>query len=269
MISDFNIEPGVLAHHCAQAGLIAKAAFYYRMAAERSIERAAITETRMQLRRGLAFAANLPEGLKRDELEAELLLALAIVLQTTESMANAKAGQLFSRATDASRKLARPKLVARALWGQFTSVLVRGEVLAAQALAKQLLDLAQASDEVNMQMAARAAMGIALYYQGHFDDAREHLTIQQAILGSQFEDVGLDWRTTTAGPAFLALTLACLGYPEQAAIQLDRAVELARWKGSFALAYSLSISVRVLIVLRNEEGLREHAARLEIGRAHV
>jgi DNA-binding winged helix-turn-helix (wHTH) protein/class 3 adenylate cyclase/tetratricopeptide (TPR) repeat protein len=261
-ISDFNIEPGVLAHHCAQASVIGKAAFYYRMAAEQSIVRAAITETRMQLQHGLEFAANLPEGLERDELEAELLLALAIVLQTTDSMSNAEAGQLFSRAADVSRNSARPQLLCRALWGQFTSVLVRGEVLEARALAEELLDLAQSSDEMNMQIAARAAIGIALYYQGHFDDAREHLTIQQAVLESQFEEADLDWRTTTAGPAFLALTLACLGYQEQAMRQLDRAVEFASRRGSFALAYSLSITVRVLIVLRNEEGLREHAARL-------
>jgi DNA-binding winged helix-turn-helix (wHTH) protein/class 3 adenylate cyclase/tetratricopeptide (TPR) repeat protein len=261
-IPHFNLEPGVLAHHCAQAGLIAKAAFYYRMAAERSIERAAITETRMQLQRGLAFAADLPEGLERDELEAELLLALAIALQTTESMSNPEAGQLFSRATEASRSSSRPQLLSQALWGQFTNVLVRGEVLSAQALAEELLDLAQASNEINMQMAARAAMGIALYYRGRFNDAREHLRIQQEVLGSQSEAVDLDWQTTTAGPAFLALTLACLGYPEWAVIQLDRAVELANRKGSFALAYSLSVAVRVLIVLRNEEGLREHAVRL-------
>jgi predicted ATPase len=76
------------------------------------------------------------------------------------------------------------------------------------------------------------------------------------------DEADLDWRTTTAGPAFLALTLACLGYPERATIQLTRAVELASRKGSFALAYSLSIAVRVLIVLRNEEALREHAVRL-------
>lgn len=262
MISDFNIEPGVLAHHCAQASVIAKASFYYRMAAERSIVRAAITETRMQLHRGLEFAANLPEGLERDELEAELLLALAIVLQTTDSMSNAEAGQLFSRAADASRNSARPQLLCRALWGQFTSVLVRGGVLAARALSEELLELAQASDEISMQIAARAAMGIALYYRGHFDDARKQLTIQQTVLESQLGEADLDWRTTTAGPAFLALTLACLGYPEQAMRQLHRAVELASRKGSFALAYSLSITVRVLIVLRNEEGLREHAVRL-------
>jgi len=258
----FSIESGVLAHHCAQAGLIAKAAFYYRMAAERSMERAAIIETRIQLQRGLVFAANLPEGPERDELQAELMLAVATVLQTTESMSNAEAGQLFSRAIDASHNSARPQLLSRALWGQFTNVLVRGEVLAARAHAEQLRDLARARDEVNMQMTAQAAMGIALYYQGHFNEAREHLTLQQAILESQLEDAGLDWRTATAGPTFLALTLACLGYPEQAAIQLSQAVKLASRKGSFALAYSLSISVRVLIVLRNEEGLREHAVRL-------
>jgi hypothetical protein len=217
----------------------------------------------MQLQRGLAFAASLPEGgLERHELEAELMLALATVLQTTESMSSSEAGQLFSRATHASRNSARPQLLSRALWGQFTSVLVRGEVLAARALAERLLDLARTSDEVNMQMAARAAMGTAQYYQGHFDDAREHLSIQQAILASQLEDAGLDWRTTTAGPAFLALTLACLGYPQQAATQLNQALELASCKGSFALAYCLSISVRVLIVLRNEQDLREHAVRL-------
>ena len=167
------------------------------MAAERAIERAAIAETRMQLQRGLAFAANLPEGLERGELEAELLLALATVLQTTQSMSNAEAGQLFNRATDVSRHSARPQLFSRALWGQFTSVLVRGEVLAARELAEELLNLAQATDEINVQVAARSAMGIALYYQGHFDDAREHLTIQQESLRFQFEEAGLDWRTTT------------------------------------------------------------------------
>jgi len=258
----FSNEPGVLAQHCAKAGLIAKAAVYYRVAAARSIERAGITETRFQLQRGLAFAATLPEGPERDELEAELLLALATVLQTTASMSNAEAGQLFRRATTASRSVARPQLLSRALWGQFTNVLVRGEVIAARTLAEQLLDIAEACGEAHTQMAARAAMGIALHYQGHFDSARKHLTIQQSILEAQVEAVDLDWRTVTAGPAFLALTLACLGYPEQAAVQLNRAVELATRKGSFALAYSLSVAVRVLIVLRDFEALRERALKL-------
>ena len=43
------IEPGILAHHCAQAGLIAKAASYYRIAGERSAERLVAAETKGQL----------------------------------------------------------------------------------------------------------------------------------------------------------------------------------------------------------------------------
>jgi predicted ATPase len=66
----------------------------------------------------------------------------------------------------------------------------------------------------------------------------------------------------TAGPAFLALTLACLGYPAQATAQLERAITLASRRGSLALAYALSVAVRVLIVLRDDNGLREHATSL-------
>jgi tetratricopeptide (TPR) repeat protein len=252
----------LLAYHCAQAGLIVKAAHYYRAAAAQSIERAAFTETRMQLQRGLAFATSLSEGPERDELEAELLLALATVLQTTASMSNAEAGQLFRRAITTSQGLARPQLLSRALWGQFTNVLVRGEVVAARSLAEQLMVIAKAGNEVHTQITAQAAMGIVLYYQGCFVSARQHLEIQQSILETQSEAVDLDWRTMIAGPAFLGLTLACLGYPEQAIVQLNRAVGLAARKGSFALAYSLSVAVRVLIVLGDLEQLRERTLKL-------
>jgi hypothetical protein len=257
-----DVEPGVLAHHSAQAGLSAKAAFYYRLAAERSIERAAVAETRRQLQRGLAFAVTLREGPERNELETELLLALATVLQTTASMSNAEARQLYGRAADAGRGVARPQLLSRVLWGQFTNILVRGEIVAARAIAEQLLDRAEACGDVHTQLAAQAAMGIALFYQGHFDGARRHLTIQQSISESQSAAAELDWRTMTAGPAFLALTLACLGYPELAAIQLGQAVDLASRKGAFALAYGLSVAVRVSIVLRDDNALRDYAMRL-------
>ncbi|MBV9082572.1 MAG: hypothetical protein JOZ62_07855, partial [Acidobacteriaceae bacterium] len=249
-------------YHCAQAGLLVKAAHYYRAAAAQSIERAAFTETRMQLQRGLAFAATLSDGPERDELEAEMLLALATVLQTTASMSDAEAGQLFRRAINASRGVARPQLLARALWGQFTNVLVRGEVVAARSLAEQLLVVAKAGNDVHTQIAAHTAMGIALFYQGCFVNARQYLEIQQSILETQSGVADLDWRTVTAGPAFLALTLACLGYPNQAIVELNQAVGLGARKGSFALAYSLSVAVRVLIVLRDLEQLRERTLEL-------
>ncbi|HEY7576001.1 MAG TPA: AAA family ATPase, partial [Acetobacteraceae bacterium] len=76
-------EPGLLGYHCAQAGMLAKAASYYRIAGGRSAERAAVAETRSYLERGLEFAANLPEGPDRFRLEAELLIALGRILMAT------------------------------------------------------------------------------------------------------------------------------------------------------------------------------------------
>lgn len=52
------------------------------------------------------------------------------------------------------------------------------------------------------------------------------------------------------------------GPPEQAAIQLDQASGDARLTGPFALAYGLSVAVRLFIILRDDDSLREHPMRL-------
>ena len=67
-----------------------------------------------QLERGLEFAASLPVGPERDELEAELLLALANILQTTTSMSSAEAAAVLDRAVPICRRLARTPLEAHA-----------------------------------------------------------------------------------------------------------------------------------------------------------
>ena len=103
-----------------------------------SAERAAALETRAQLERGLEFAASLPGGPERDELEAELLLALANILQTTTSMSSAEAASILDRAVPICRRLARTPLLSRALWGQFVCVLVLGRVAAAQTISRRI-----------------------------------------------------------------------------------------------------------------------------------
>ena len=79
-------EPGLLGYHCAQAGLLAKAASYYRIAGGRSAERAAVVETRTYLERGLQFAGSLPETPDRHHLEAELLIALGRILMAAKGL---------------------------------------------------------------------------------------------------------------------------------------------------------------------------------------
>lgn len=64
------------------------------------------------------------------------------------------------------------------------------------------------------------------------------------------------------GPAFHALPLAVLGHPARADAQIRQAVAWAGGNGTFALAYCLSIAVRVVIVLRDEATVRDTAAGL-------
>ena len=109
-------EPGLLGYHSAQAGLLAKAASYYRIAGGRSAERAAVAETRIYLERGLRVAGNLPEGPDRRHLEAELLIALGRILMATKGPSDPEAGVAFRGAVAVCRTLGSPEMLARALY---------------------------------------------------------------------------------------------------------------------------------------------------------
>ncbi len=97
-------EPGLLGYHCAQAGLLAKAASYYRIAGGRSAERAAVAETRIYLERGLEFAGNLQETPDRHRLEAELLIALGRILMATRGSNDPDARSAIQRAVAVCRQ---------------------------------------------------------------------------------------------------------------------------------------------------------------------
>jgi class 3 adenylate cyclase/predicted ATPase len=251
------IEPGVLGHHCAEAGLIAKAANYYRLAGKRAAERAASVETRVYLERGLHFATTLPDGSDRHRLEAELLLALGDILQLTKGYANVEADEVFARAIPLCRRLEDPKPLFRALEARFTFVATHDEMAAAQAIAQEMLDLAESRGEAWMNVAARMGMGCALFWQGCFAGAQQHFETAVALIAREPEAASGDWRADVYIHANLALLLACLGYPEQAARQVQLAIDWASRRGSFALAYGLSVAGRALVVLYDGVSLRE------------
>ena len=168
-------EPGLLGYHCAQAGLLAKAAAYYRIAGGRSAERAAVAETRTYLERGLQFAGNLPDGPDRHRLEAELLIALGRILMATRGPNDPEAGAAFQRAVDVCRKLDSPEMLARALYslgiiGRNACRTEEGE-----AIGEELQALAAESGDTGIAIAARVRLGCVEYYRGDFVAARDHL----------------------------------------------------------------------------------------------
>ena len=141
------MRPSRLGYHCAQAGLIAKAAGYYRVAGERSAERAGLAETRNHLERGLQFARSLPDGSDRQLLEAELLIALGRLLIAVQGQSDPEAWRLFERAVTVSRELGDPEMLARSLFALGAIAMSRGELQSVQTISNDLLDLARSNQK--------------------------------------------------------------------------------------------------------------------------
>ena len=254
------IEPSLLGHHCAQAGLIAKAARYYRIAGERSAERSAAAETSAQLERGLHFAGSLPEGPDRHRLEAELLLARGRILMNTNGPADAEASEVLVRAAAVSRKLGDSEALARALFALGNITMNRGDTRTAQSLGEDLLALGEAHGDLRSAVAARARLGALAYFQGHFALARDYQS-EALALCEQGERVLLDVAISSApnvtAAAYLASALACLGYPERAITQARLAVETARRLTSSSQSFALAVAARTLMTIRDYARCRE------------
>jgi class 3 adenylate cyclase/predicted ATPase len=260
-------QPGLLGHHCARAGQIEKAAWYYRRAGEQSAERAALAETRGQLERGLALLVSLPDNTARGVLEVELKLALGRVLLSTKGNADGEAGNVFAQAVVLCRGLNRIELLTRALWGHWFNKAHRRELAVAEDAAQELLRLGRMQDDAPAQIVAYSMLGITRFWQGRFEEARsnltatlelyrtgEHPTIDLAIVSDNLEiHAGMQ----------LSLTLACLGYLEAGATHAERATEGAPGLAHLpSRAIVLAVKCRHDWFVRDDKRLRETAAAL-------
>ncbi len=77
-------QPGLLARHCEQAGLVEKAVVYWLKAGRQALARSAMTEAVAQLRKGLDVLAGLPDGPWRRQQELDLQFALRPALIATK-----------------------------------------------------------------------------------------------------------------------------------------------------------------------------------------
>jgi class 3 adenylate cyclase/tetratricopeptide (TPR) repeat protein len=259
-------EPGLLGYHCAQAGLLAKAASYYRIAGGRSAERAAVAETRIYLERGLRVAGNLPEGPDRRHLEAELLIALGRILMATKGPSDPEAGVAFRGAVTVCRTLGSPEMLARALYSLGIIAETCAELTDAQSIGEELYALSADSGDAGIAIAARVRLGILAYYRGNFPAARSYLGEALALCATGKQE--LRDSAIASDPHFseanLSLVLAHLGHASEAIAHGNSAVDGARRAGAPSPAYPLVLSIwsRTLEVLRDEAGIQACAEML-------
>ena len=221
-------QPALLARHCAEAGLAEKAVVYWLKAGQQALARSATTEAAAQLRKGLDALDGLPDGPGRRQQELDLQLALGHALIATKGHSAPEVGESFARARALAEQIDRPEYVWRVFLGQWTFHRNRGEYQLALALAEQVEKIGEARNDVAAQWVGRWASGYTRLFLGDFVAARALLERCHGLADPAHRGALLSASLYAMMLASLAMTLAYLGYIDQARSRLNEALSEAR-----------------------------------------
>jgi class 3 adenylate cyclase/predicted ATPase len=237
-------QPELLAGHCTQAGQIEKAAGLWGKAGQRSLARSALVEASEQFKRALDQIATLPTtpALRREEIKIQVALITPLFhvkgYAAPESKgAVERARLLIEQAEALGESPEDPLLLFSVLYGRFVTNLIAFNGDVCRDLAAHILALAEKQGVTVPLMIGHRVMGVTLVHTGHFEESRKHLDraialydpVEHRALASRF---GSDSRVTILG--FRSLAFWCLGHPEAALTDADRAIVDAREIGQAA-----------------------------------
>jgi DNA-binding winged helix-turn-helix (wHTH) protein/tetratricopeptide (TPR) repeat protein len=220
-----------LAYHYSRGHDRHKAIQYLCMAGQRAVMRAAMIEAERHFADALALLSQLPQNHERDRRELEIQVVLGSTLIVIKGWAASETEHAYTRARELCDRLDDSPEQFPTLFGIYATYLVRGEVSRAHALAEQLMDRANNTEDPALKLYARIAFGVALYFMGQFAPALEHLETaitlydpdrhRQLMLSFGF-DAGV-WSL-----CYAAATRWHLGYADQAVRLAEEALTLAR-----------------------------------------
>jgi class 3 adenylate cyclase/tetratricopeptide (TPR) repeat protein len=237
-------QPALLAQHCGEAGLADKAVGYWLKAGQRAMDRSAMTEAVAQLRKGLDVLAGLPDDPWRRQQELDLRISLGSALGATQGYSAAEVGKTLVRARALAEQLNRPEYLVPIIYSQRSFHMARGELRLALPLGEQLEQIGEARNDAVARLTGWSAQGQIRFLLGEFLAARALL---ERCMGLADPAHRIGW-PVLADPyvymlAWLALTLAYLGYIDQARARMDEALtEARRIRHAHSLAVALTLA---------------------------
>jgi predicted ATPase len=243
-------EPELLAHHCAEAGLVEEAVAYRCRAGRRAIARSELAEAVSQLEAGLDALAGLPEGPGRRRLEMDLQQALGGALVATRGYAAPDTGRAFARARELWQEDDDPHRLFPVLNGQVEFHTLGGKPRAAHAIAAEMLRRATRSGDAALLIPAHRAACLVARHLGRHAATRAHAERVLALYDPARHRTlaplySFDQRSEALG--YLSLGLFMLGCPDQAR---SRAEEMLAWTRGLCHPNSLAHALYVVCILR-------------------
>jgi tetratricopeptide (TPR) repeat protein len=256
-------QPALLARHFAEAGLAERAVVYWLKAGQQALARSTMTEAVAQLQKGLEVLAGLPDGPWRRRQELDLRIALRPALAATKGASAPEAGETIARARVLAEQTDRPGDLPPLLFGQWSYHLMRAENKLALALAEQLERSGEARNDVRTQLLGRLAQGWTRLQIGQFVGARHVLEQCHALADPIYRDIGGGLSDPYATMlANLAVSLAHLGYIDQARSRLNEALsEARRLRQTQTLALVLVFAAAIDSLTRSSE-MQTHSEEL-------
>ena len=265
-----DIEPEIVAHHYAEAGLADAAIEYLQKAAERAIRTSAYAEAVKHITNGITLLRQLPATIMRQRQQLEFEIALGGACIASTGWGATETGAAYARAHELSRLTGDVSQLPKILAGRFVHYHVRADVSQAQSAANELLDLARGRRDAAAEAMAHRALGDSLIHVGDLRGANAHLEEALRILGPQSPPLIVGEDVRTAALVFLSLGLALQGHVSAAEERLQEAIARARsLKHPFTLAFALGNSCRIKCHLLDHKGLVQsvdhlHALAIEL-----
>jgi tetratricopeptide (TPR) repeat protein len=231
--------PELLAHHCAQAGMIEKAVGYWGKAGRQAIARSAMVEAAGHLRRALELLPTLPDMPAWWQCEIVLQTAMGTALAATKGVTVPETGRAYERASVLCERLGDTPRLVQIAGGQCLYYLYRGEINAALMVAESLLRQAKRERSLEARLAAHRLIGATLVYMGHLRQARRHLEVAASILHIAGEGIldgagegaaqMFDGQRPLVGiPVYRAHLLLLLGHYDKARTQIALGLAVAK-----------------------------------------
>ncbi len=204
-------QPEVLAYHCEEGGLPAKAVEYFQRAAERALSRGANREALSHVQRAVENLAELPDDADRWQRELDLRMIEGPALVALKGAASAEVGRCYARAQEMCALLPKTKRLFGILRGVWTNDIVAGRLHQALAAAETMHAMAQPSDDENLLLQSHAMLCDTLWWLG-----RPAETLAHARAGLELYDYQSHyaWHTQNFGedpaPSFYSYGIASL-----------------------------------------------------------
>jgi hypothetical protein len=260
-------QPEMLAHHLTEAGLAEAAIPLWQAAGELASKRTAVPEAIAHLNQGLDLVSTLPQSRERDASELGLRSLLGTAWLALKGWATPEVWTSLHPALALAKSLKRYDALTPIFWGLFCHVLSPGRVAEALPWAQEMLDLAEATGDVDLLITGHMSAFICFTWAGEFTKSVEHankvLELYDAAKHRHFADI-LNHDPKTQAGTFGSICVWMLGYPDRALRRSNDRDTHARQRGHpFDLGFALISGAQEFDHRFKPEDLRRRAEECE------